>query len=36
MKRIGEAMLEKTSLTTIPGALMAMLGGYLAMQGYVG
>ena len=35
LKRIGEAMLEKTSLTTIPGALMAMLGGYLAMQGYL-
>jgi hypothetical protein len=36
LKRIGEAMLEKTSLTTIPGVLMAMLGGYLAMQGYLG
>ena len=35
LKRIGETMLEKTSLTTIPGVLMAMLGGYLALQGYL-
>lgn len=36
LKRIGETMLDKTSLTTIPGVLMAMLGGYLAIQGYLG
>ena len=35
LKKVGETMLEKSSLITIPGALMAMLGGYLAMQGYL-
>jgi energy-converting hydrogenase Eha subunit A len=35
LKRIGETMLEKASLITVPGVLMAMLGGYLAMQGYL-
>jgi hypothetical protein len=35
LKRIGETMLEKASLITVPGVLMAMLGGYLAIQGYL-
>ena len=35
MKRIGEAMLEKTFMTTAPGALMAIIGGYLSYHGYL-
>jgi uncharacterized protein YjeT (DUF2065 family) len=35
LKRIGEAMLEKPFMTTVPGMLMTILGGYLAYQGYL-
>ena len=36
LKRIGEAMLEKPRMIALPGALMALLGGYLSWQGYLG
>lgn len=35
MKSVGKAMLEKPVITTLPGVLMAVLGGYLAYQGYL-
>ena len=34
MKTLGEAMLEKTFITAVPGALMAIIGGYLSYTGY--
>jgi uncharacterized protein YjeT (DUF2065 family) len=36
MKRVGEAMLEKPAIIAAPGALMAIIGGYLSWQGYLG
>ena len=35
MKRFGEAMLEKPFMIAAPGALMAIMGGYLSWQGYL-
>lgn len=35
MKRFGEAMLEKPIVIAAPGALMAIIGGYLSWQGYL-
>ena len=35
MKTLGEAMLEKTFMTTVPGALMAIIGVYLSYHGYL-
>jgi len=35
MKTLGEAMLEKTYKTAVPGALMAIIGGYLTYHGYL-
>ncbi len=34
MQTLGEAMLQKTHLIAVPGALMAIIGGYLAYHGY--
>ncbi len=36
MKKVGEAMLEKSWTTTAPALLMAALGGFLSWQGYLG
>lgn len=35
MKTVGEAMLEKPFMIAAPGALMAIMGGYLSWQGYL-
>ena len=35
MKTVGEAMLEKPLMIAAPGALMAIIGGYLSWQGYL-
>lgn len=35
MKSVGERMLEKPALLAAPGALMALVGAYLAWQGYL-
>jgi uncharacterized protein YjeT (DUF2065 family) len=35
MKTLGEAMLQKTFMTAMPGALMAIIGGYLSYKGYL-
>ena len=35
MKTFGEAMLEKPYMIAAPGALMAIMGGYLSWQGYL-
>ena len=35
MKRFGEAMLEKPFMIAAPGALMAIIGGYLSWHGYL-
>ena len=35
MKSVGERMLEKPVLIAAPGALMAIIGAYLAWQGYL-
>lgn len=36
LKSVGETMLEKPSMIAAPGALMAIMGGYLSWQGYLG
>jgi hypothetical protein len=36
IRSIGRAMLDKTSLFAVPGAIMAALGAYLSDQGYLG
>ena len=36
MKSFGEVMLEKPAMIAAPGALMAIIGGYLSWQGYLG
>jgi len=36
IRSIGRAMLDKTSLFAVPGAIMAALGAYLSYQGYLG
>lgn len=36
MKSFGEAMLDKPLMIAAPGALMAVIGGYLSWQGYLG
>jgi len=35
IRLIGQAMVDKTSLFAIPGGIMALLGAYLAYQGYL-
>lgn len=35
MRTLGEAMLEKTFMTAVPGALMVVIGGYLSYHGYL-
>ncbi len=35
MKKFGETMLEKPVMIAAPGALMAVMGGYLSWQGYL-
>ena len=35
MKSFGEAMLEKPVMIAAPGALMAIMGGYLSWHGYL-
>lgn len=35
MKTFGETMLEKPFMIAAPGALMAVMGGYLSWQGYL-
>jgi len=35
IKKVGEVMLDKTSMTALPGALMVILGGYLSYHGYL-
>lgn len=36
MKSVGETMLEKPAMIALPGALMAIIGGYLSWRGYLG
>jgi uncharacterized protein YjeT (DUF2065 family) len=36
LKSVGETMLEKPTMIAAPGALMALIGGYLSWQGYLG
>ena len=36
LKRFGEVMLDKPLMIAAPGALMAIMGGYLSWQGYLG
>lgn len=36
LKSIGQAMIEKTALITVPGIVMVLLGAYLSYQGYFG
>ena len=35
LKRVGEAMLKKSWITTAPPLLMALLGAFLSWQGYL-
>lgn len=35
MKKLGAVMLEKAYMTAVPGALMALIGGYLSYHGYL-
>ena len=35
MKTLGDTMLEKTFMTAVPGALTAIVGGYLTYQGFL-
>jgi len=35
IRSIGRAMLDRTSLFAVPGGIMALLGAYLAYQGYL-
>ncbi len=35
MRTLGEAMLEKTFMTAVPGALMVVIGVYLSYHGYL-
>ena len=36
LKSIGQAMIEKTALITVPGIIMVLLGAYLSYEGYLG